>query len=96
MDERSDILKYLRLPVNIFLHVLCSLIYSHILPCKPKESNVMDTNKWKSVLVPREIYLVIKEMSKAEGRTISGQLRVIFDDFVQKYKPRDEDDRFDN
>ena len=55
----------------------------------------MDTNKWKSVLVPREIYLVIKEMSKAEGRTISGQLRVIFDDFVQKYKPRDEDDRFD-
>ena len=55
----------------------------------------MDTNKWKSVLVPREIYLVIKEMSKAEGRTISGQLRVIFDDFVQKYKPRYEDDRFD-
>lgn len=55
----------------------------------------MDTNKWKSVLVPRDIYLVIKEMSKAEGRTISGQLRVIFDDFVHKYKPRDEDDRFD-
>ena len=55
----------------------------------------MDTNKWKSVLVPRDIYLVIKEMSKAEGRTISGQLRVIIDDFVHKYKPRDEDDRFD-
>jgi len=76
--------------------LLRHLIYSHILPCTPKESDVMDTNKWKSVLVPREIYLVIKEMSKAEGRTISGQLRVIMDDFVAKYKPRDNDDRFDS
>lgn len=39
----------------------------------------MDTSRWKSILVPREVYLEIKEMSKAEGRTMGGQLRVVFD-----------------
>ena len=38
----------------------------------------MDTEKWKSVLVPKEIYEQIKKMSVREGRTISGQLRVMF------------------
>jgi hypothetical protein len=56
----------------------------------------MDTNKWKSVLVPRDIYISIKDIAKAEGRTISGQLRVMFDQFVENYKPRPEDQRFDN
>ena len=42
----------------------------------------MDTDKWKSVLVPIEVYREIKEISQKEGRTISGQLRIIFD----KYK----------
>tara|TARA_R100000742_G_C4264224_1_gene82110 strand:- start:508 stop:654 length:147 start_codon:yes stop_codon:yes gene_type:complete len=39
----------------------------------------MDTEKWKSVLVPIEIYREIKIISKAEGRTISGQLRLMFE-----------------
>lgn len=41
----------------------------------------MDTSKWKSVLVPIEVYDEIKNISKTEGRTISGQLRLIFDIF---------------
>ena len=39
----------------------------------------MDTTRWKSVLVPREVYEEIKYLSKAEGRTIGGQLRLVFD-----------------
>jgi|TARA_R100001163_G_scaffold54372_1_gene41722 hypothetical protein len=36
----------------------------------------MDTEKWKSILVPRDTYEEIKKVAKAEGRTISGQLRL--------------------
>jgi hypothetical protein len=36
----------------------------------------MDITKWKSVLVPIEVYEQIKTIAKAEGRTISGQLRI--------------------
>ena len=39
----------------------------------------MDTTKWKSVLVPREVYEEIRAMAKSEGRTISGQLRLVFE-----------------
>tara|TARA_R110002020_G_scaffold425845_1_gene635271 strand:- start:390 stop:620 length:231 start_codon:yes stop_codon:yes gene_type:complete len=39
----------------------------------------MDTKKWKSVLVPTDIYEEIVVISHVEGRTISGQLRIIFD-----------------
>lgn len=39
----------------------------------------MDTSRWKSILVPREVYEEIKELSKNEGRTIGGQLRLVFD-----------------
>jgi len=39
----------------------------------------MDTNKWKSVLLPRDVYENIVVISHVEGRTISGQLRVIFE-----------------
>ncbi len=39
----------------------------------------MDTTRWKSILVPREVYENIKVLSKAEGRTIGGQLRVVFE-----------------
>jgi len=38
----------------------------------------VDTDKWKSVLVPKEVYEEIKARAKKEGRTISGQLRVMF------------------
>jgi predicted DNA-binding protein len=39
----------------------------------------MNTEKWKSVLVPIEVYREIKDLAKSEGRTISGQLRVMFE-----------------
>ena len=39
----------------------------------------MDTKRWKSILVPLEVYEEIKAMSKTEGRTIGGQLRVVFE-----------------
>lgn len=39
----------------------------------------MDTTRWKSVLVPREVYDEIKTLAKNEGRTISGQLRLMFE-----------------
>jgi hypothetical protein len=39
----------------------------------------MDTQRWKSVLVPIEVYRELKELSHIEGRTISGQLRVMFE-----------------
>jgi len=38
----------------------------------------MDTSKWKSILVPREVYEEIVTLANDEGRTISGQLRLIF------------------
>ena len=42
----------------------------------------MDTNKRKSVLLPREVYDQLYIVSKVEGRTLSGQLRLIFDYWV--------------
>jgi hypothetical protein len=43
------------------------------------EFSVMDITKWKSVLVPIEVYEQIKTIAKAEGRTISGQLRIMWE-----------------
>lgn len=37
----------------------------------------MDTSKWKSILVPIETYREIKTRAQREGRTLSGQLRLI-------------------
>jgi hypothetical protein len=39
----------------------------------------VDTKKWKSVLVPIEVYSDIKAEAKLQGRTISGQLRYMHD-----------------
>lgn len=39
----------------------------------------MDITKWKSVLVPIEVYEQIKTIARAEGRTISGQLRIMWE-----------------
>jgi hypothetical protein len=44
----------------------------------------LDTNKWKSVLLPREVYDQLYIVSKVEGRTLSGQLRLIFDAWVNE------------
>jgi len=41
----------------------------------------MDTTRWKSILVPRGTYTEIVEIAHQEGRTISGQLRLIFEDW---------------
>jgi macrodomain Ter protein organizer (MatP/YcbG family) len=35
----------------------------------------MDTTKWKSVLLPREVYEELVVIARVEGRTLSGQLR---------------------
>ena len=54
------------------LGFLYKIAYSYLRRCQ------MDTRKWKSILVPREVYEEVVKISHAEGRTISGQLRVIF------------------
>jgi len=43
----------------------------------------MDTNKWKSVLVPVPVYRQIKEIAQLEDRSISGQLRKIFSEWKE-------------
>ena len=39
----------------------------------------MDTTKWKSVLLPRDLYAEVKTASRIECRTLSGQLRLIIE-----------------
>lgn len=39
----------------------------------------MDTSKWKSVLLPKDVYQEIVVISHVEGRTISGQLRIVYE-----------------
>lgn len=51
----------------------------------------MDTTKWKSILVPREMYIDVKETAKREGRTISGQLCYAYEQFRGEPLPRPED-----
>jgi hypothetical protein len=54
----------------------------------------MDTEKWKSVLVPREVYEGIKDLAKEEGRTIGGQLRIMFE--MHKGVPAESRSVYDN
>ena len=51
----------------------------------------MDTNKWKSVLVPKDTYEKIKAIAKTEGRTIGGQLRHIFSQYKSEDQARVEE-----
>jgi hypothetical protein len=44
----------------------------------------MDTTKWKSVLLPRDLYEEIVVIARVEGRTISGQLRYITEAWKQE------------
>lgn len=39
----------------------------------------MDTSKFKSVIVPREVYDDLRQEATKEGRTISGHLRMVLD-----------------
>jgi len=38
----------------------------------------MDTTKWKSVLVPVEVYKELKSLSREQGRTMGGQLKIMY------------------
>jgi len=53
----------------------------------------MDTTRWKSILVPREVYEEIKELSKKEGRTIGGQLRLVFEWYMESVDGNEIKDR---
>jgi len=44
----------------------------------------MDTTKWKSVLLPRDVYEEVVVIARVEGRTISGQLRYIIEAWKQE------------
>lgn len=48
----------------------------------------MDTNKWKSVLVPRTTYDEIKALAESQGRKIGGQLKLVFE-FYKENCPED-------
>ena len=61
--------------------LLCIKRLSYILPETRTKAHKMDTTKWKSVLVPVEVYRELKILSAIEGRTISGQLRFMFDQY---------------
>ncbi len=43
----------------------------------------MDVDKLKSIVVPIDIYKGIKQIADMENRSISGQLRVMFDIFCR-------------
>jgi len=45
----------------------------------------MDTSKWKSVLVPIEVYHELKADAQNSGRTISGQLRVVLEYYKKQF-----------
>ena len=38
----------------------------------------MDTTKWKSVLMLRDMYEELVIIARVEGRTISGQLKIVW------------------
>ena len=43
----------------------------------------MNTDLWKSIVVPIDIYQGIKQIAQMENRSISGQLRVIFENWCE-------------
>ena len=49
----------------------------------------MDTTKWKSVLVPKEIYEDIRTEARTEGRKIGTQLRLIFESYKKQELKKD-------
>jgi len=44
----------------------------------------MDTNKWKSVLMPRWMHEEIVAIASIEGRTISGQFRFMYEEWKNR------------
>lgn len=45
----------------------------------------MDTTKWRSVLLPIDLYTRLKAHAQADGRTLSGLLRVIITEYFEKH-----------
>jgi len=72
--------------VGFFIDSPYKIVYNPILSLKGKVK--MDTEKWKSVLVPREVYTELKSQAKLEGRTISGQLRLMFSQYQEQREQR--------
>jgi predicted DNA-binding protein len=52
----------------------------------------MDTTKWKSVLLPRDVYEELVVIAKVEGRTLSGQLRYIHEAWKSANLSRNDQD----
>lgn len=51
-------------------------------PVKPKRKwKNMDAERWKSIIVDRKTYDEICVIKDVEGRTLSGQVRLIFQDW---------------
>ena len=48
----------------------------------------MDTTKWKSILVPIDIYHRIREIAQLEHRPIGSQLRLIFSEHFLIFFPQ--------
>lgn len=44
----------------------------------------MDTTRWKSVLLPRDMYEEVVVIARVESRTLSGQLRYIIESWKQE------------
>jgi hypothetical protein len=56
------------------------------------QGGLMDTTKWKSILVPRDVYEEIIVIAHVEARTISGQLRYIFENWkLDHLSPNDQE-----
>lgn len=47
----------------------------------------MDTNKWKSVLLPRPTYEAVVALSNEEGRKLSKQLTLITESYFREHVP---------
>ena len=50
----------------------------------------MDTTKWRQVLVPVDVYHRLVTMAHIEERTISGQVRVIFNQWIDQNLSKDD------
>ncbi len=45
----------------------------------------MDENKWKSVVVPRDVYHDLRIIANIEGRALSRQLRFIVEEWKETH-----------
>ena len=53
----------------------------------------MDQNKWKSVVVPRETYYDMRLIAEIEGRTISRQLGMIVEQWMDEHLTDNDNER---